>query len=100
MSSIFPHTLGAPLDCETPDSVKTVKTRILVVSDTHCHSPTKSKSYASAVAFNYPLPPCDIFIHAGDMTNTGTPRELANVVEWISKVDAEVKIVIAGKVRF
>lgn len=76
------------------ETANTVKTRILIVSDTHSYAPAKSKSYSSN--FHQPLPPCDIFIHAGDMTNNGTTRELEKVVEWISKINAEVKIIIAG----
>lgn len=60
--------------------------RVVATSDTHN---------------NYPdIPPCDIFIHAGDLTSRGTREELDAAFGWISKVPAEYKVVIAGNHDF
>ncbi|KAL7266084.1 hypothetical protein RUND412_011384 [Rhizina undulata] len=70
----------------------TIKTRLLLVSDTHNNVPTpKSKS-----PFRKPLPKCDVLIHAGDMTNLGRLGDYEKVLSWIKEVDAELKLVIAG----
>lgn len=58
------------------------KTRIVCISDTHNQTPK--------------LPPGDVLIHAGDLTNQGSYSELKKTVEWIEKADFEAKIVIAG----
>jgi hypothetical protein len=61
------------------------KTRIVCISDTHNQTPK--------------LPPGDVLIHAGDLTNQGSYSELKRTVEWIEKQDFEAKIVIAGTPR-
>ncbi|OQV12042.1 putative Metallophosphoesterase domain-containing protein 1 [Hypsibius exemplaris] len=86
--------LSSILTTKMADSMqsRTVKTRLLIVSDTHSHAPKKSKTSP----FPDPIPRCDVFIHAGDMTNLGKKSELEQVVDWIAKIEAELKIVIAG----
>lgn len=62
----------------------TRKTRFVIVSDTHnCHESIK-------------LPKGDVLIHAGDLTNQGTFKELQKAVDWLDKADFQQKIVIAG----
>lgn len=63
------------------------KVRIVCVSDTHNSSPLDGQ---------FKVPPGDVLIHAGDMTNQGSHSELTKAVEWIGKCEHEVKIVIAG----
>ena len=58
------------------------KTRFVCVSDTHNQTPK--------------LPPGDVLVHAGDLTNQGTLGELRRAVAWLESADFEVKIVIAG----
>lgn len=58
------------------------KLRIVCISDTH--------------NTQLHLPPGDVLIHAGDMTNQGSYSELKKAVEWIGRAEHEVKIVIAG----
>ncbi|KAJ4362055.1 hypothetical protein N0V83_010997 [Neocucurbitaria cava] len=59
------------------------KTRIVCISDTHNQTPK--------------LPPGDVLIHAGDLTNQGSYDELKRAVEWLEKQSGfEVKIVVAG----
>lgn len=60
----------------------TRKTRIVLVSDTHNQTPK--------------LPPGDVLIHAGDLTNQGSYSELKKTVEWLEKSEFEAKIVVAG----
>lgn len=62
-------------------------TRIVCVSDTHGYTPSQA---------GFKLPPGDVLIHAGDLTNQGSMSELLRTVEWISAADYEVKIVVAG----
>lgn len=66
--------------------VKHRRTRFVCVSDTHNTFP----------GGGFKLPPGDVLIHAGDLTNQGTYAELAKAVKWIEEADFEVKIVIAG----
>jgi predicted phosphodiesterase len=58
------------------------KTRIVCISDTHNNTPK--------------LPPGDVLIHAGDLTNQGSYDELERSVGWLEKAPFEVKIVVAG----
>jgi hypothetical protein len=56
------------------------------ISDTHNHAPGEG----------YVLPKGDILIHAGDLTNQGSYKELKKAVDWIVRADFAVKIIIAG----
>lgn len=64
------------------------KTRFVCVSDTHGYTPAEA---------GFKLPAGDVLIHAGDLTNKGRMSELRKTVEWISKADYEVKIIVAGQ---
>lgn len=35
-------------------------------------------------------------IHAGDLTNNGSLRELRKTMDWICNADFEIKIIVAG----
>ncbi|PKY04211.1 Metallo-dependent phosphatase [Aspergillus campestris IBT 28561] len=63
------------------------KTRFVCVSDTHAYNPSEA---------GFKLPPGDVLIHAGDLTNRGSLAELQKTVDWIMKADYEVKIVVCG----
>ncbi|KAF3008476.1 hypothetical protein E8E13_004609 [Curvularia kusanoi] len=63
-------------------AVRKRKTRIVCISDTHNNTPK--------------LPPGDVLIHAGDLTNQGSYDELERTVAWLEKAPFEVKIVVAG----
>ena len=63
------------------------KTRFVCVSDTHAYAPSEA---------GFKLPPGDVLIHAGDLTNRGSLAELQKTVDWISRADYEVKIVVCG----
>ncbi|OAA72409.1 ser/Thr protein phosphatase [Cordyceps fumosorosea ARSEF 2679] len=58
------------------------RTRIVCISDTH-NSTVK-------------LPPGDILIHAGDITNQGSYSELSKAVKWLEGLPYEAKIIVAG----
>jgi Icc-related predicted phosphoesterase len=62
------------------------KIRIVCISDTHNASPGQG----------YTLPPGDILIHAGDLTNNGQPSEIRKALAWLRETDYEYKIVVAG----
>jgi predicted phosphodiesterase len=64
------------------------KTRIVCVSDTHGYSPMQA---------GFRLPPGDVLIHAGDLSNQGSKSELQRTMQWIHDADYEAKIVVAGQ---
>ena len=68
--------------------VKTRRTRFVCISDTHNSFP----------GGGFKLPPGDVLIHAGDLTNQGSYEELEKAVRWIEESDFEVKIVVAGTI--
>nr|POF13095.1 putative rhamnogalacturonate lyase c [Quercus suber] len=57
--------------------------RIVCISDTHCLIPSE-------------IPDGDLLIHAGDLTNAGTPTELQAQIDWLDSLPHEHKIAIAG----
>ncbi|TQV90976.1 ser/Thr protein phosphatase [Cordyceps javanica] len=64
------------------ESRPTRRTRIVCISDTHnC---------------TVKLPPGDVLIHAGDLTNQGSYSELSRAVRWLEGLRYEAKIIIAG----
>ncbi|KAF3916183.1 hypothetical protein AA313_de0206306 [Arthrobotrys entomopaga] len=77
-----------------PPPPSTVKTSFLIVSDTHNIKPEKSRN--SDGPFRTPFPKTDVFIRAGDMTQQGSLHALKKQIAWISKVPADLKIIIAG----
>lgn len=71
-----------------------VKTRICMISDTHNAVP-KTKTF-TAYGFREPLPPCDVLLHAGDLTMSGELHEYKLAIGYLSQAAADLKIVIAG----
>lgn len=69
---------GAPF--EPPKSRPPI--RIVCISDTHTHTPH--------------VPDGDLLIHAGDMTNDGTVRDIQVQLDWLDSLPHQHKIVIAG----
>ncbi|EAW08135.1 metallophosphatase domain-containing protein [Aspergillus clavatus NRRL 1] len=63
------------------------KTRFVCVSDTHGYTPSEA---------GFKLPAGDVLIHAGDLTNQGSLSELRKTIDWISKADFEMKIIVCG----
>jgi hypothetical protein len=77
-------------------SIPTVKTRLLLLSDTHFLGPTKPDLTRQDLPFHNPLPSTDILIHSGDLTSTGLYSEHALAVSLLRSHPAELKLVIPG----
>lgn len=45
---------------------------------------------------NTSLPPGDVLVHAGDLTNKGTVAEIQDQIDWLASLPYEHKIVICG----
>ncbi|KAJ9630048.1 hypothetical protein H2204_008703 [Knufia peltigerae] len=93
-----------------------VKTRILIISDTHAALPEQqdvsvihrggangnddhdhdAATTPYQTPFHPPLPSADVLIHAGDLTMTGSLMEHERALELLQAVDAPLKIVIPG----
>lgn len=58
------------------------RTKVVCVSDTHNSQPV--------------LPPGDILIHAGDLTQGGTAEELQAQLDWLNAQPHQHKVIIAG----
>jgi predicted phosphodiesterase len=56
---------------------------VVCISDTHNNRPSD-------------IPAGEILIHAGDMTQEGTPKEIQTCLDWIDSLPHSYKIVIAG----
>lgn len=61
------------------------KTRFVCVSDTHGYTPSEA---------GFKLPAGNVLIHAGDLTNNGSLKELRRTIDWTSKADFEIKIIV------
>ncbi|KAF2256869.1 ser/Thr protein phosphatase family protein [Trematosphaeria pertusa] len=72
-----------------------IKTRILILSDTHSASPLQNASNTHT-AFRAPLPKADVLLHCGDLTMVGLMREYEQALEMLKGIEADLKLVIAG----
>ena len=68
--------------------------RLVCISDTHTFKPhtTSSATWTKGVA----LPPGDVLIHAGDLSNDGSFSAIQDQISWLSSLPYEHKLVIAG----
>jgi hypothetical protein len=97
-----------PTPTSTPNNIRT---RILILSDTHGLVPcaegkTHLPSYDSyseqsgepvfLSAFRQPLPRADVVIHCGDLTKHSTPAEYADTLAMLASLDCSLKIAIPG----
>ena len=73
---------------------QTVKTRFIILSDTHNKKPFDSSD--TTHAYRSPLPDADVLLHAGDLTGSGKQHEHQAQVEMLLEHSAELKIVIPG----
>ncbi|KAF2766048.1 hypothetical protein EJ03DRAFT_278861 [Teratosphaeria nubilosa] len=78
-------------------STKTRRTRILIISDTHC-APLKAHvgDGMPKRPFSLPLPKADLLIHCGDLTRTGRYEEYEQTLDMLKQIEAPVRLVIAG----
>ncbi|KAK8200366.1 ser/Thr protein phosphatase family protein [Phyllosticta capitalensis] len=86
-----------------PKPQGTVKTRILIISDTHsaplqpAAEPTNGAGDKNnARAFTSPLPAADVLLHCGDLTMIGRLDEYRACLDMLGSIDAPLKLVIAG----
>jgi hypothetical protein len=78
------------LPTATNMSSPTIKTRILIISDTH-NAPLSSKEDGEPTApFKSPLPSADLLIHCGDLTMTGELHEYHKTLDMLAEIDAPV----------
>ncbi|KAF5678469.1 metallophosphoesterase domain-containing protein [Fusarium circinatum] len=68
-----------------------IKTRILILSDTHGLRFEENKK---------PLAPVDLVIHCGDLTEDSKLRGFRETIQLLKEIDAPTKIVIAGNHDF
>lgn len=73
-----------PLPSDTP--IAPDKIRFICISDTH----------ARIEAFPDRIPPGDVILHGGDITNIGLPGEVKKFNDFLGVLPHPVKIVIAG----
>jgi len=67
------------------DAADSNSVRVVCISDTHnTHSSQPS------------LPPGDILIHSGDLTNSGTMKEIDDALSWLSSQPHPYKVFITG----
>lgn len=66
----------------TPAESSPAPITVLCISDTH-----NSQPY---------IPPGDILIHAGDLTQSGSIQELQTSIDWLNALPHKHKIVVAG----
>ncbi|KAL8707455.1 MAG: hypothetical protein Q9225_007752 [Loekoesia sp. 1 TL-2023] len=78
----------------TTHTPQTVKTRFLLISDTH--TAPLFPSIDTSHAYREPLPSADVLLHAGDLTKYGYINEYEATIDMLAAADAELKIVIAG----
>ena len=79
ISALLVSLRGAPF----PPPPSSTLIRLVCISDTHTHKPTS-------------LPPGDILVHAGDLTNSGTAAEIQEQIDWLNSLPHKYKVVIAG----
>lgn len=73
----------------------TVKTRVLIISDTHCAS-LSGEGHDDTTPFTSPLTDCDLLIHCGDLTHEGTIEQYHSTLDALKEIRAPTKLVIAG----
>ncbi|KAH8592758.1 Metallo-dependent phosphatase-like protein [Bisporella sp. PMI_857] len=77
-----------------------IKTRFLIISDTHNFQFEDPKSQGDGVTFKHPLPKADVLLHCGDLTMRGGLDAYKNVLKMLASIDAELKLIIAGNHDF
>lgn len=74
--------------------IRTIKTRICMISDTHNVGPYPP--HEESYAYRSPLPKAEVLLHGGDLTRVGYIGEHEGMVSMLKAADAELKLVIAG----
>lgn len=73
-----------------------VRTRVLIISDTHLARLEEPSVSRPILPFQKPLPATDVLIHCGDLTRSGTLDEFRTALKLLCEIDAPTKLVIAG----
>lgn len=83
-----------------------IKTRILILSDTHGHLPSttsadealsaRSDFTTATTGYRTPLPAADVVLHCGDLTAGSKPIEFRHTLSMLRALRAPLKIVIPG----
>ncbi|KAJ6469432.1 Metallo-dependent phosphatase-like protein, partial [Mycena sanguinolenta] len=81
----YPLQAPLPKPHSSADTTSTW-TRFVLLSDTH--------------AGIFPVPDGDVLLHSGDLTRSGTFRDLSRTMEWLYALPHPVKIIIAGNRDF
>lgn len=71
-----------------------VPTRFMIISDTHNFEFGNAERYGGP--FTHPPPKVDVLLHCGDLTGRGGLPAYEKLLNMLSKIDAELKLVIAG----
>jgi hypothetical protein len=71
-----------------------IKTRFLILSDTHSFDPINNTN--NDAPYRPPLPQADVLLHCGDLTIKGLLEEFEGALSMLEKIDADLKLVIAG----
>lgn len=66
----------------------------MIISDTHNFKFGDAEEFHGK--FRHPTPKSDVLLHCGDLTGTGTLEQYRGALEMLGKIDAELKLVIAG----
>ncbi|GFP59361.1 UPF0046 protein T07D4.2 [Trichoderma asperellum] len=89
----------------------TIKTRILIISDTHATVPRTKDVHPEdtedelnkpggpisfPTGFRSPLPEADVVLHCGDLSKRGRPDEMRKTFDMLRGLRAPLKLVIAG----
>jgi predicted phosphodiesterase len=71
---------------------ETVKTRVLIISDTHLASLSAKddQSQKPVPPFEAPLPAADVLIHCGDLTYTGDFKQFEQALDMLKEIEAPV----------
>jgi predicted phosphohydrolase len=77
---------------------KPVATRFMIISDTHNFQFGNAEEWHGA--FRQPVPKVDVLLHAGDLTQRGGLDAYKGVLNMLSSIDAELKLVIGGNHDF
>ena len=77
-----------------PTPYTPIKTRLLILSDTHSALPGPLNS--PHLPFSLPFPQADVAIHSGDLTSTGTLTEHLRALTLLHSLPAPLKLVIPG----
>lgn len=79
----------------TDTSAPKIKTRFLIISDTHSATPLQNAKDKNN-AFGSLMPKVDVLLHCGDLTMFGQAREYEKTLSMLEEVEAHLKLVIAG----